>query len=93
MEGNFNLGESLKEIEQSLKKELEKMPDEVQSAIMDRAFMDTKALFDNDQQDDFKSLVYTIYRSYILGMQLEKQINKQIPKYIKDDNIIKLHIK
>jgi hypothetical protein len=93
MEGNFNLGESLKEIEQSLKKELEKMPDEVRSAIMDRAFMDTKALFDNDQQDDFKSLVYTIYRSYILGMQLEKQINKQIPKYIKDDNIIKLHIK
>lgn len=93
MEGNFNLGESLKEIEQSLKKELEQMPDEVRSAIMDRAFMDTKALFDNDQQDDFKSLVYTIYRSYILGMQLEKLINKQTPKYTKDDNIIRLHIK
>ena len=95
---NFNLEDFFKEIEKSLKKELEQMPDEVRAAVMDRSFMDAKMLFDNNQQDDFKSIVYMIYRSYILGMQLEKLINKQTqlqsqPRYTKDDNIIRLHIK
>jgi len=85
----FDLGEYLKEIEQNLKKELENMPDDVVEAIMDRSFHDAQQLFENGQQNDFKSLVYIIYRSYILGMQIEKLSHK--PKIKKEDNVIRIY--
>lgn len=89
MQEEFNLGEYLKEIEKNLKKELENIPEDVVEAIMDRSFHDAQQLFKNGQQNDFKSLVYIIYRSYILGMQIEKLSNKLQVK--KEDNIIKIY--
>lgn len=88
MQDVFDFNEYLKDIEKDFKNQLNNIPDDVLTAIMERSLKDAKQLLNTYQQDDFKSVVYILYRSYILGMLLEKQLSNQNKQ--KQNNIIKL---
>lgn len=62
----------IKRIDKTIESELKSIPDEVLHTILDRSFDDAKTLFENGKNTDLKHLSYSLYRSYILGMLLER---------------------
>jgi hypothetical protein len=81
---SFNINEYLKELEKTFEKQLADLPGDFLQAILERAYRDTHQLFKDNEQNDFKKVTYVIYRSYILGMLMEKLDNKK-----KDDPRLK----
>ncbi|MFW6008069.1 MAG: hypothetical protein ACOCP8_02280 [archaeon] len=88
----MNVEDYLRQIDKTIQGELKKIPDDILKSIMDKSFNDAKDLFKSHKNEDFKQLTYSLYRSYILGMLLEKARNKvnKRPEVKVKDNVIRL---
>lgn len=66
----FNV--KLDEIEKVLTEDIKAMPNDLVEAVLDRAYKDAQQIFDNDEQNEFKTITYAIYKAYMIGMLIEK---------------------
>jgi len=73
----FKLSEYLKQIDTTIEKQIDEIPEEILNMLMERSFTDATKLFKEGKNQDFKQLTYVIYRSYILGMLVEKTKSKR----------------
>jgi len=74
----YDINKYLNEIEKNINKQLSEISDEETEAFINRAYTDTLNLFNKCEQNDFKKVTYIIYRSYILGMIIERIKNKNL---------------
>lgn len=81
----MNINEYLKKIGEDFEKQLSEIPEQEIKAFLDRAYHDTHELFKENEQNDFKRVTYVIYRSYILGMLIERMRNKSKFEVIKNN--------
>ena len=76
MDNGLDIKEFLKLLEKDFDKEMETIPNEMLKGLLDRSYKDAKKLFSQQENKIFKSITYAIYRSYILGMLIERISNK-----------------
>jgi hypothetical protein len=87
MNKDLKLSEYLKQIDMTIEEQLKEIPDEILNMLMDRAYTDATKIFKEGKNEDFKQMTYVIYRSYILGMLVEKAKNDSKKKrFIKEEN-------
>lgn len=57
-------------IENEMLSKIENIPENIKEVVFNQSLNDTKLLFSNGDNIDFKKINYTIYRAYILGILL-----------------------
>jgi hypothetical protein len=89
----FDIQKYFKEIDADIKSKLQSIPAGELEALLDRAFKDTKKLFKDDDNEDFKQVTYSIYRAYILGMLIGKIRSEETKiNVIQKDNVYHINL-